>query len=388
MKRFLVTSHIVFVLVGIATTMLGPILPVLAQHWHLSDAKVGMFFVAQFLGGFLGSIASTELVRRFSLHATIRAGLLVIAGGVALVNTPILPLSLAAFAIYGIGIGFCTPTITAAVGEAVPDKRAALFNLLNFVWTVGAISAPGLISIALAHETFGIAGALMLLAAMLVVSAFAIPRIAVTAPQREKQAPLPHGAMPLIVATGVLIFLYVGLENGVSGWLTTFSIRAHGFNNTHSAYLQATFWTALLAGRFGATGILQSMTEKRLLIISMIMALAGTTAMLYCRGTAMLFSSVALVGLGFAAIFPTAIAVLSNSLAGQSGTKLGWMFAAAGLGGAVLPPAIGGLSSLSHNLRTGLLILPAGEIALLLSHYVMSHLSARITTGEASEARA
>ncbi len=378
MRRFLITSHLVFILVGIATTMLGPILPVLASEWHLSDGKVGLFFIAQFLGGFVGSIGSTELVRRFSLHTTIRAGLLVIAVGVALVHTPVLPLALAAFAIYGIGIGFCTPTITAAVGEAAPERRAALLNLLNFVWTVGAISAPPLLSLALAHKNIGLPGALLILAATLVPAAFAIPKIAVTAPQSKESRPLPPGTMNLIIVTGVLIFLYVGVENGVSGWLPTFSQRIHGFSNTHSAYLQDTFWTALLMGRLGATWVLRFLNEKSLLIIAICAALAGTGAFLYLPGAIALFISVGLVGLGFAPIFPTAIALLSKSLAGQSGTKLGWMFAAAGLGGAAIPSCIGTVSNFSHNLRTAMGILLVAEAVLLASHFVMAHLAARV----------
>ena len=389
MKRFLITSHLVFVLVGIATTMLGPILPLLAKHWHLSDAKVSLFFIAQFLGGFMGSIASTELVRRFSLHATIRAGLLVIAGGVALVNTPVLPLSLTAFWIYGVGIGFCSPTITAAVGEATPDNRAALLNLLNFVWTVGAISAPVLLSVALAHESVGIAGALMILAGALVLGAVAFPRIAVTAPQQQNHAPLPTGALKLIVATGVLIFLYVGIENGVSGWLTMFSIRAHGFDTNYSKFVQVTFWTALLSGRLGAPLILRVLNEKRLLVLSILVAFIGTTGFLFCESTRALFVFVTMTGLGFAPIFPTAIAVLSGSLAGQSGTKLGWMFASAGLGGAVLPYCIGTLSTISHNnLRTGMTILLFAEAALFASHYVMSHIAVRLESGRAAQVSA
>ena len=305
-----------------------------------------------------------------------------IACGVALVNTPFLPLSLAAFAIYGIGIGFCTPTITAAVGEVAPENRAAILNVLNFVWTVGAISAPGLLSIVVTHEKIGIAGALIILAVSLVPAAFAFPKVAATAPQKQEHPPLPAGAIKLIVATGVLIFLYVGIENGVSGWLPTFSMRSHGFDTQHSAYLQATFWTALLAGRLGAPIILQLLSEKRLLIASMLAALAGTVGVLYNRNADLLFASVALTGLGLAPIFPTAIAVLSNSLAGQSGTKLGWMFAAAGLGGAVLPPCIGAVSSFSHDLRIGMLILLMAEAALLGSHFFMAHFASQ------SEARA
>jgi len=378
MKRFLVTSHIVFALVGIATTMLGPILPVLAQRWHLSDARAGFFFIAQFLGGFVGSIASTELVRRFSLHFTIRAGVLVTAAGVALVNSPMLPVALGAFAIYGIGIGFCTPTITAAVGEAAAEQRASLLNLLNFVWTLGAISAPGLLSAAMEHRSVGMGRALAALAIMLVPAAFMMPRVQVTARQTEKPRRLPAGAMGLIVTTGVLIFLYVGIENGVAGWLPTFSIRAHHFSARHSATLQATFWTALLAGRFAATGILRYVREKKLLTISIAGAVAGTAGVLLASGEAALYASVAIVGLGLAPIFPTTIAVLTNSLAGQSGTKLGYMFAAAGLGGAVLPPCIGALSSLSSSLRIGMALLVAAEIAMMTSHLMMSRMSERM----------
>jgi MFS transporter, FHS family, glucose/mannose:H+ symporter len=382
MKRFLITSHVVFALVGIATTMLGPILPVLAQRWHLSDAQAGFFFIAQFLGGFVGSIVSTELVRRFSLHFTIRAGLLVTAAGVALVNSPLLPVALAAFAIYGIGIGFCSPTITAAVGEAASEQRASLLNLLNFVWTVGAISAPGLLSIAMERNSIGMTRALAILAIVLVPAAFAMPRVKVTMPQKESTTPLPPQTLALVVTTGVLIFLYVGIENGVAGWLPTFSSRAHHFSAPHSAALQATFWTALLAGRFGATGILRSVREKALLTVSIALALAGTAGVLLASGSAALYVSVAVVGLGCAPIFPTAIAVLSNSLAGQSGTKLGYMFAAAGLGGAVLPPCIGALSSFSSSLRTGMGLLLLAEVALLATHLLMSRMAGNIASGE------
>lgn len=382
MKRFLIASHVVFALVGIATTMLGPILPVLAERWHLSDARAGLFFIAQFLGGFAGSILSTELVRRFSLHVTIRAGLLVTAAGVALVNSPLLPVTLGSFALYGIGIGFCTPTITAAVGEAASERRASLLNLLNFVWTVGAISAPGLLSLAMQHKSVGISGALAVLAIVLVPGAFAMPRVKVTSKQSGQAQPLPAHASALIVTTGVLIFLYVGIENGVAGWLPTFSARAHGFAPSQSATLQAAFWTALLAGRLGATWILRHVREKQLLTVSILAALAGTAGVLLVSGSLALYVSVALVGLGCAPIFPTAIAVLTHSLAGQSGTKLGWMFAAAGLGGAVLPPCIGALSSFSRNLGVGMVLLLVAEAALMISHLKMSRLMQQVELRE------
>ena len=48
MKRFLFTAHAVFALIGIANTMLGPLLPLLAQRWHLGDSQAGALFIAHF----------------------------------------------------------------------------------------------------------------------------------------------------------------------------------------------------------------------------------------------------------------------------------------------------------------------------------------------------
>ena len=44
----IVTAHAAFVLTGTVTTLLGPLLPVLATRWALEDASAGLLFTAQF----------------------------------------------------------------------------------------------------------------------------------------------------------------------------------------------------------------------------------------------------------------------------------------------------------------------------------------------------
>ncbi|MCI0365926.1 MAG: hypothetical protein L0219_18860 [Phycisphaerales bacterium] len=63
-KRITVLAHAGFFLVGIANTMLGPVLPILADKWRLSDAQAGRFFLAQFGGAITGSALSGLLMRR------------------------------------------------------------------------------------------------------------------------------------------------------------------------------------------------------------------------------------------------------------------------------------------------------------------------------------
>jgi MFS family permease len=43
-----------FVLTGMVTTLLGPVLPVLASRWSLDDPHAGYLFTTQFLGSMVG----------------------------------------------------------------------------------------------------------------------------------------------------------------------------------------------------------------------------------------------------------------------------------------------------------------------------------------------
>ncbi len=384
MKRFLITAHAVFALIGIATTMLGPLLPILSQRWNLADRESGGLFLAQFVGGFAGAIASTLIARRFSLHIIARSGVLLTAAGILGLATSSRLVATVGIAVYGIGLGLCTPSITAAVSEAAPDRRASMLNLLNFAWALGAITAPNLILAALRHTSVQVPGMLVAYAVVLTASAFLIPRIEVSSFREEKStSKLPASTWRLIFACGALIFLYVGIENGVAGWLPTFATRIHAFGLERSALLQDTFWTTFLFARLSAPVILRWTGERLLLTISIFVATVSTAGLLLFHVSSGLFLSVAGIGLGCAAIFPTAIAILSHRLSGRSGSKLGLMFASAGLGAAVLPYGIGALSSASQNLRIGMSLLIVAEIGLLIAHLVMSHSVARVEEGPA-----
>jgi fucose permease len=54
-RQLTLLLHGGFLLIGVVTTLLGPILPMLAARWHLGDAELGWLFTAQFTGGILGS---------------------------------------------------------------------------------------------------------------------------------------------------------------------------------------------------------------------------------------------------------------------------------------------------------------------------------------------
>src|SRR3974390_2835963 len=59
--------HAGFVVIGVITTSLGPLLPMFSKHWGLSDAQMGGFFPAQYCVSLLGVIATGWFLPRFGV---------------------------------------------------------------------------------------------------------------------------------------------------------------------------------------------------------------------------------------------------------------------------------------------------------------------------------
>src|SRR5690606_1829848 len=84
--------HWGFVVAGMATTLLGPLLPALAARWAMSDAAAGALFTAQFLSSTTLTIASGAVTARLGSGRTLGAGFLLIAIGVGVLGVAPQPL--------------------------------------------------------------------------------------------------------------------------------------------------------------------------------------------------------------------------------------------------------------------------------------------------------
>src|SRR5580658_10641169 len=99
-----IVLHAGYVVAGIVTTLIGPILPILIGRWSLSDQRAGLFFTAQFCGSMAGVASLGWLIKRGYRH-TFVCGFSLIAAGVAGLNLGSNVASLAAAAVFGCGLG-------------------------------------------------------------------------------------------------------------------------------------------------------------------------------------------------------------------------------------------------------------------------------------------
>ncbi len=52
-----------FLLAGLGTVMLGPLMPTLLHDWRLSDQQGGLLLAAKFVGSFLGGVSVPRRLR-------------------------------------------------------------------------------------------------------------------------------------------------------------------------------------------------------------------------------------------------------------------------------------------------------------------------------------
>ena len=138
--RTLLPVFFYFVAAGIATVMLGPLLPALIQRWHIQDAQAGTLFTASFVGQFCGAWFATR-----NLRASVLYGSAISAAGCAAMAWAGFDAAHIALFFVGLGLGAGLTAGNVIAGTAVPPSRARLIAILNVAWGIGAIACPVLV---------------------------------------------------------------------------------------------------------------------------------------------------------------------------------------------------------------------------------------------------
>ena len=80
--------HVDFLITGIVMTFIGPMLPILAARWSLTDAQSGSLIFVQFFSSMFGMLISGVSVQRQGYRFTLIAGALLMALGMTLLASP------------------------------------------------------------------------------------------------------------------------------------------------------------------------------------------------------------------------------------------------------------------------------------------------------------
>lgn len=361
-----------FIVSGVVTVLPGPLLPLLAARWGLRDVQSGVYFTAIFSASTLAAILAPRRMR-WSLprgYALITIGVFTLAAAARALRPALAnDIALAGFALIGLGIGLSVTATNLIVATVAGDRRGRRLSVVNIWWGIGAVACPWIVA---ASEAAGDLRLVLGLIGFASLAAFIF-----LLPLREEPQPAaprtPLGVeLWVLLYFALMLFLYVGVENTVGGWIATYGNRFTGLSLADASLLVSIFWMALLVGRGVGSRALRRYSERAVMLVGLLVAIAAIAALMVQLPGVAVVVAVAAAGFGFGPVFPLGVSRMLARLADHRNT--GWVFATCASGGALLPWLTGLVSTRSASLRTAFAV-PAVALAVILLLVVIENIA-------------
>ena len=176
---------------------------------------------------------------------------------------------------------------------------------------------------------------------------------------------------PALYLLALMLFLYVACEVGVWNWLATYLVQVRGLDKSSALnVLSLGFALGLLIGRLIASRILIRVSSQTVTLAASAGMAVSTLLMLWASTPAVAWISVFCAGLAMAPMFPTTLAIVGDVFPKMTATAMGIVITCGWIGLAVSSPIIGDVANAS-SLQTGLLLLPAFSVALILTNLLL-----------------
>lgn len=359
--------HAVFFVSGVATILIGQVLPILSDRFALNDLEAGYFFPAQFSGSLFGTYLTSWFGKNHKFaHATM-IGCLLMAAGMLLMNAESFGMCLAGFTVNGIGVGLTLPTINMLVLEMNPLRSAPALSILNFCWGAGAIVCKPFVDFIgrgqIAVPTIALAFLLLVFAALMTRLPAGSESAHAASVADEMDVPIWTTTLAWVLA--FFNFVHVGFESGVGGWLTTYTERIEG--GAKIALISPTFLYFLffVVGRGVAPFFFRYLSENVMLMMGLLLILVGMVVTLAADNVAQLSIGASVSGFGTSSVFPTTVSRFGRVFGPTATRKATPLFICGTLGAATVTWLIGYLSNRMSDLRSGMFVLAASIVVLL-----------------------
>lgn len=143
----------------------------------------------------------------------------------------------------------------------------------------------------------------------------------------------------------IAIFLIVGADVGMNSNIQGFLMKLHGLTLEQASYGISIYFTALMVSRFLGAILLQFLKPIHFLITTAVLAILGMGLLLVSNSVLTAQIAIFIVGLGAGNLFPLIFSIAINKMPDRANEISGLLIMAI-VGGAIIPPIMGSLSSL------------------------------------------
>ncbi len=343
---------------GIVMAILGAIMPSLFEMIQFNKSEAGDLFFLMNLAMLLMSLVFGPVVDRFGYKLFLIFCSFLVAFSLFLFTAASnYAMILAAAVIIGFGGGGLNGGTNALTSDIHPEKRGSALNLLGIFFGFGALTIPFLIGVML--ERIGLRNILILSILLSLVPFFLFLIFSFPEPKLQQGFPLSQVRNimknPVLWLCGFLLFFQSGNEFTLGGWISTYLHEFFGLTPKAASFVLAGYWAAIMGGRLVSSRLVKVWKNQNIVFASALVSLAAAVLIVAAPSGFLATLGVVAIGLGFAAIFPTTLAVVGESFPRFSGTAFSFVFVIALTGGMTSPWLTGKIAH-AHTLQQGLFI--------------------------------
>ncbi len=358
-----------FIAIGIAEAGLGVLLPSILVAYDLTPATVTLLFVSQISGYILAALTSSLVSSRLGLGRMLLLAASLLTGAlITYALAPVWGLMVAAGTLLGLGIGLIDAGINTAMVQ--DDRSAHLIGVLHGFYGVGALLGPAIATTLLAlgvpwRQVYGVLAAIvsLLVVALLVALIYRYPSLMKQA--STTSTPAWHNLKrslrtPVVLLTGGLLLVYVGIEASMSNWAYAVQVMARSTPALVAGYSVSAYWLGLTVGRFMLGYFLRSLGAERTITLACLLLMLGLGAWWQMSDQ---WLSLPLIGFALAPIFPATIWLIPKRLPeALVPAAVSFATSMASVGAALIPSGVGWLAS-----GVGLEVIPVAMVPLAIA---------------------
>ena len=359
---------------GMIAAMLGTILPDLSERFHLTPTQNGTIAFAQALGLMIASLAVGPLLDTQGDKIGLVLGLICIAVALfALPKSRGYGSIIFLLFLLGVGGGIVVTGANALSSAASPEHRATALNLVNLFFGLGGLATPFISANLFKRNWVRLCYTVASVTVLTLVVQGVAPMPAPTGSAAFLLTNVgPILGRPLLLLSGLFLFLYVGCEVGVWNWLPRHLI-AQGIPESKALnILSLGFALGLLIGRVAVSPILIHVPAATVTLASSIAMAVTTFLMLRTNKPVAAAVLVFLAGLAMAPVFPTTLAIVGTAFPQMTGTAIGFAITCGWAGLAVSSRIIGAIAGPDpQRLKKALLLIPGSAVLMIVLNLAM-----------------
>ncbi|REJ12452.1 MAG: MFS transporter [Paenibacillaceae bacterium] len=355
----LLIIYLTFISLGLPDSLLGAAWPVMR---HDLGAPIGMAGVLSFtvtIGTIVSALATSRVVRRIGTARTTLISVAMTAG--ALLGFSIAP-SIAWLMVFAIPLGLGGGAVDSALNHYIAGHyEARHMSWLHCFWGVGVTVSPMILSVYLSEgawrDGYAMIGFIQSAIAAVLIASLPLWKHMEKkragggrAPQADapargpEEGRKPKNAAGVKYALGTFLF-YCGVEATAGLWGSSYLVNVKGISADDAALWISIYFMGITIGRFVNGFVTLKFSSLTLIRAGQITTLAGALLLLLPLPAGFSLAGFLITGLGLAPIFPSMLHETPVRFGeAHAGRIMGYQFATAYTGAALLPPLLGMLA--------------------------------------------